>query len=121
MTDTWTVTLPITRPLSLNDRTHWRARAVQVQQLRNATHALIRAAGVPPLPRVVLELHYAPRDKRRRDALNLVATLKVAEDATVDAGVIPDDTAEFSVPTMPVLDPPTGKTGRLYLVIREAT
>ncbi|MGZ4516687.1 MAG: hypothetical protein ACXVXN_02030, partial [Mycobacteriaceae bacterium] len=96
-------------------------KARAVKELRYATALLVRAAGVPPLPRVVIELHYAPRDKRRRDALNLVATLKVAEDATVDAGVIPDDTAEFSVPTMPVLDPPTGKTGRLYLVIREAT
>ena len=76
-----------------------------------------------PLAKVQIELHYIPRDKRRRDPLNLVATLKAVEDGIVDAGIIPDDTPEFSVPTMPVIDPPDSseRTSRLYVLIREAT
>ena len=37
---------------------------------------LVRAAKVPELGRVRVQLEYTPRDARRRDTDNLVATLK---------------------------------------------
>ena len=117
----WTIELPLARPLSLNGRQHWRAKARDVRSVRAAAAALARAARVPPLERAAVELHYIPRDRRRRDALNLVATLKPVEDGIVDAGVVPDDTAQYVEPTMPVLDPPAraSRYGRLYVVVRE--
>lgn len=117
----WTLDLPYTAvPLSLNGQhgQHF-ARARKVKQVRAHAAFLARQAKIPSLPRCRIELHYAPRDSRRRDALNLVATLKPIEDGLVDAGVVPDDTAEFVEPTMPVIDPATGKAGRLYVVVRE--
>lgn len=117
---TWRLTLPLTSPLSMNDREHWRPKAKRVAALRKSVAQLTRNAGVPPCPRIAVELHYVPRDRRRRDPLNLVATLKPCEDGIVDAGVVPDDTELYVEPTMPRVDPPSG-TGRgaLYLLIRQ--
>ena len=118
---TWRIELPYTKPpISMNDRTHWAQKARLVQQVRADTKILVRAFGIPPQPRVSICLHYIPKDKRRRDPLNLVATLKAVEDGCVDAGLIPDDTPAFLEPTMPVIDEPdrTPKLmRRLYLVI----
>lgn len=120
MSRTWEITLPLTTPLSLNNREHWQTKSRRVAALRSATFRLAKAARIPTLERCAVELHYAPRDKRRRDALNLVATLKPVEDGLVDAGVVPDDTAEFVEPTMPKIDDPTGaKHGRLFVIVRE--
>jgi crossover junction endodeoxyribonuclease RusA len=119
----WRIDLPMTTPLSMNNRQHYMVKARHVAQVRTFTKVLTRAAQVPPLDRISVELHYTPRDRRRRDPLNLVATLKPVEDGIVDAGVIPDDHPLFSEPTMPVIDPPNGKQphphGRLYVLIRE--
>lgn len=119
----WRIDLPMTTPLSLNDRAHHMVKARRVAHVRFLTRTLVRAAKIPPLERVAIELHYCPRDHRRRDRLNLVATLKPVEDGIVDEGVIPDDTEQWSEPTMPVLDPPSTtqphRTGRLYVLIRE--
>ena len=116
----WTLDLGEQRPLTLNgQRRNPYVHARAVKHLRRLTWALACNARIPRLGRVQVELHYAPRDKRRRDPMNLVATLKPCEDGVVDAGVIPDDTPEFSLPTVPVIDPPTGKRGRLYVIVRE--
>jgi crossover junction endodeoxyribonuclease RusA len=120
----WRIDLPLTAPLSLNAREHHMVKARRVAQVRAVAKVLTRAAHVPPLERVAIELHYVPRDSRRRDRLNLVATLKPVEDGIVDAGVIPDDTDQWSEPTMPIIDPPVSvlprnATGRLYVVIHE--
>lgn len=116
---TWTLTLPLTRPLSMNDRGHWTTKHRKVRQLRADACLLARAARIPPLGRIAVELHYAPRDRRIRDPLNLAATLKPVEDGIVDAGVVPDDHPRYVQPTMPVIDPPTGCVGRLYAVVLE--
>lgn len=118
---TWVLTLPLTRPLSMNDREHWQIKRRRVAALRQAVATLARAAPIPPLERIAVELHYAPPDRRRRDPLNLVATLKPSEDGIVDAGVVPDDVPEYVEPTMPMLDEPTRSPthGRLYLIVRE--
>jgi crossover junction endodeoxyribonuclease RusA len=116
----WTFDLPMTAPLSLNGREHWRVKAKKVAQVRKDACLSARAAHIPHCSRISVELHYAPRDMRRRDPLNLVATLKPVEDGLVDAGVVPDDTPQYVLPTMPVVDAPIhGKHGRIYVVIRE--
>ena len=119
MTREWMFDLPITKPLSLNGREHWRKKAHATKEVRASARVLAKHVGIPPLPRVSIELHYAPRDKRRRDAINLAATIKPLEDGIVDAGVVPDDTAEYVQPTHGVIDPPTGTVGRLYVIVRE--
>lgn len=115
----WTLHLPMTRPLSLNDRQNRWAHNRDVQQVKNDTILLSRHHRVPRLQRASVVLHYAPPDRRRRDALNLVATLKVVEDAIVAAGCLPDDCEPYLTPTMPVLDPPdpSRRTSRLHVVI----
>jgi crossover junction endodeoxyribonuclease RusA len=104
----------------MNQRLHWRTEHRVKAQLRRDVALLARAARIPSLPRISVELHYAPRDRRRRDPINLAPTAKVAEDALVDAGVVPDDTPEFVEPTPAVIDPPDPRrTHRLWLVVRE--
>lgn len=118
----WTLDLGHTAPLRLNGsrRGHY-AHARNVKAFRHRAAWLAREARIPSLERIAVELHYAPKDRRRRDPMNLVATLKPVEDGIVDAGVIPDDTPQYSVPTVPVIDDSTGQPGRLYVVIREVT
>lgn len=118
---TWRIDLPLTLPLSMNDREHPMVKHRRVKAIRSAAAVLARQQKIPSLERIAVELHYCPRDRRRRDPLNLVATLKPAEDGLVDAGVIPDDTIEFSKPTMPIVDPSdsTPTYSRLYLLITE--
>jgi crossover junction endodeoxyribonuclease RusA len=116
----WRLDLPMSRPLSLNGREHWRRKAALVKRVRLLAFAKAQHVGVPALPRIAVELHYVPRDRRRRDPLNLVATLKPVEDGLVDAGVVPDDTPEYVEPTMPRLDPPDAAAAvRLYVLVRE--
>ena len=117
---TWEIRLPWTAPpLTLNGREHWRAKAEKVASVRAAVHL---AAGpghrIPAMERVEVTLTYYPRDKRRRDADNLVATLKACCDGIVDAGVVADDTPDLMVKHMPVVAPPDGDP-RLVLTIRE--
>jgi crossover junction endodeoxyribonuclease RusA len=105
----------------MNDRQHPMVKHRQVAQIRRDAKVLAMAAKIPRLERIAVELHYCPRDRRRRDPLNLVATLKPFEDGIVDAGVIPDDTEIWSRPTMPIIDEPNSTAGtvRLYALIRE--
>lgn len=116
----WRIDLPLTRPISLNDFEHHMVKARKVAALRRAVMLLCRSKQIPPCPRIHVELHYQPRDNRRRDRTNLVATLKPCEDGIVDAGVIPDDTPEFIESVMPILDPPVrARQGSLYLIVRQ--
>jgi crossover junction endodeoxyribonuclease RusA len=69
--------------------------------------------------RIAVGLTYVPRDKRRRDPDNLVVPLfKALVDGIVDAGIVPDDTPEYVIRSMPVILPPDGDP-RLVLVISE--
>jgi crossover junction endodeoxyribonuclease RusA len=100
----WLLDLPFTRPLSLNDRMHHMAKARKVREYRDAAHWVIKAAKVPACEKVRVTVIYRPRDNRRRDPLNLVATLKACEDGMVDAGVVPDDNPEYVESVMPLID-----------------
>lgn len=117
----WTIRLPWTRPpLSLNDRAHWTAKARATSAVRRTTADLLRVARIPALPACTIELHYAPRDARRRDIENFVATLKACADALMDAEIVPDDTPQYVSKPMPVLHEPTGRrAGLTWLIVRE--
>jgi crossover junction endodeoxyribonuclease RusA len=117
----WSVVLPFTRPLSLNDRQHWRVKAKQVAQWRQAAADALTEAGVPRLRRARVTLQYIPKDKRRRDPDNLVAAYKPCVDSLMDAGVVQDDTLDYVDRVWPVILPPDPKRegGRFVLQIEE--
>lgn len=106
-------------PMSMNDRTHWRAKAATVARVRNTTHLLAKAARIPTSQaRATVTLHYRPRDNRRRDADNLIPVLKAACDGLVDFGLTADDTPDLMTKTMPVIHPAQkGTDGALWLTI----
>lgn len=105
----WEFPLAMTAPLSLNDREHYMKRARDVAEVRKDAFLNCRALKIPRLARVEVVLTYHPRDRRRRDPLNLTATLKPVQDGIVDAGVVPDDTLEFMESPMPVIGELSGK------------
>lgn len=113
----WSFELPISKPLSLNDRSHWSKRASDVSDLREATGWLAHEAKIERCQKIKVTLIYEPRDKRRRDKDNLVATLKPVVDGLVDVDVIPDDTPEHVEYDMPLIDAPSGKQGRLVVLV----
>lgn len=126
----WRVRLPYTSPpLSANQRLHPMARHRLVHDVRADVATLCRV--LPKLERVAVELHYVPRDRRRRDEENLAPLLKACIDALTPsrrtrkgvapgAGVIPDDTPAHVVSATCHLGEPDGSgTGHLYLIVRE--
>ena len=117
----WTLQLPFTKPLSLNDRQHHMVKAKAVREWRESTALLARAAGIPACDRIRATLLYVPNANRRRDPDNLVAGFKPAVDALVDAGIVPDDTQEYVERVWPQIlnADPKHEGGRLYLRIED--
>lgn len=103
-------------PLTANQRLHWRRKAALTAMVREAVAWHARDIG--QYPHVVVQLHFAPQDKRRRDPSNLVPTQKPAVDALVDAGVVPDDTPRYVTELMPVIHEPDGGVRRMWLSVR---
>lgn len=92
----WVLPLPWTKaPLSLNQRLNHYARYRLEQNVKHTAKALAQSKRIPRLDRCRVELVYVPRDRRRRDEDNLVASLKPLCDGLVLAGVVPDDTPWF--------------------------
>ena len=110
-------------PLTMNDRSHWLVKAKTTALIRNGTCVTVTGAHLPrDLPSITVEMVYRPRDKRRRDADNLVATFKACCDGIVDAGVVPDDTPDLMRKLMPRIVPAVkGMPGALWLEITETT
>jgi crossover junction endodeoxyribonuclease RusA len=116
---TWRLDLPIARPISLNGRYgHWAAQRRDSNALRDAVTVLARAARIPRLERFTVELHYEPRDNRRRDVDNLIPTLKHVVDGLVAAGVADDDDHTRYRLTSPVIHPAAAtRRPRLWIVV----
>lgn len=114
----YVVWLPYTRPpLSLNQRQHWSAKRRIVREVRDFTALHLQAMRLEPVSHIRVTLHYVPRDKRRRDSDNLVATLKPILDGIVDSGLVADDSPEYVTSVMPVIDKPDPANPRLYVSI----
>lgn len=103
-------------PLTANQRLHWAEKMRRTKAIRAAVRSRARNAGIPPSAKMTVQLHYAPGDRKRRDAPNLVATSKPAIDGLVDAGVVPDDNDNYVTETMPKIHPGPGER-RLWLTV----
>lgn len=104
------LTLPYAKPpLSLNDRGQTRG----ARQARSRTAAEVKASvrllarGLGPFEAIHVRLHYRPPDRIRRDADNLVATLKPCIDGLVAAGVVRDDSPRYVDWSAPLIHEPT--------------
>lgn len=116
----WTIRLPWTKPpISDNSRLHWTAQHRIKQRIRSGVRVLVSAARVPELSRCSVNVEYVPRDRRRRDTDNLSALRKIAADAVVDCGVVPDDTPEYMAKPEPLIHPADPRDPRLLLVITD--
>lgn len=103
-------------PLTENQRwSHWAARNRVVQDVRITARLLAR--GLRDSGRVEVTLTWVVADRRKRDADNVVPTLKALADGLVDAGVVPDDTPEFMVKHMPVIRYERGAIPHLELSV----
>jgi crossover junction endodeoxyribonuclease RusA len=102
--------------LSLNDRGSWRASAGTIASIRRTANLLTRAAGVPTLDHVTVQLIWTVPDRRRRDEENPVSTLKPWCDGMVDAGVVPDDTPDLMTKPMPIIEYVKGQTGVRFVI-----
>ncbi|HEU5475681.1 MAG TPA: hypothetical protein VFV67_34000 [Actinophytocola sp.] len=114
----------VCEPLNANWRLHWQSRRERVALVRHGVMVAAKNAGVPAGRHLTVTLHYQPGDNRRRDADNLVPTLKAACDALargrrrdwVGLDLVPDDTPEHMTKRMPVIHPGPG-VRRLWLEI----
>ncbi|CRY84281.1 crossover junction endodeoxyribonuclease RusA [Nocardia farcinica] len=133
------IDLPWTSPpLSMNDRGYTRgaamAKAAKTREIRETIIALATQAKLPRLvAHAAVQLHYQPRDNRRRDTDNLVATLKPIADAltvsraskrgTVPGyGLVLDDTPQWMAKPEPLIHPAVkGEGGRMWIEITYST
>lgn len=105
-------------PLTENQRMHFRQKAALVAAVRQETATLARCSQLPRnSAHVAVSLHYAPTTNHRRDADNIVPTLKAACDGLVDAGIVSDDTPREMTKHMPVIHPKRAEGGLLWLEI----
>lgn len=89
----WALDLPYERPpLNANQRMHWAKKAALTKQVRAASFYAAKNAGVLRCDKVRVTLTWFVRTTTRRDADNVVPTLKALCDGLVDAGIVPDDT-----------------------------
>ncbi|RKT85619.1 hypothetical protein SAMN05421805_12778 [Saccharopolyspora antimicrobica] len=113
---TYRLDLPYERPpLTANQRHHWARRAKLTRAVRDTAASLAHDAQVPALGRCTIRLVWTVTDRRRRDADNLVPTLKACCDGLVDAGVVADDTPELMAKHMPEIQ--LGQCGGLVLIV----
>ena len=114
---TWTLQLPVDSLMTLNQRLHWAVKARKTADLRAAARYGARNAGIPVSDHLHLTLHYRPRDRRHRDADNLMASFKPAADGVRDA-CLADDTPDFLSWSEPVIhEPAAGRKPALWLVV----
>lgn len=102
----WVLPAITGRRLTANDRMHWRPRAEITAKWRRLGWATAKQARIPTLGRAHVLIEWLPPDRRRRDPANASPMGKALVDGLVDAGVLPDDSAEY-------LDGPDYRLGAL--------
>lgn len=114
-------TIPLTftkPPLNMNQRMHWAQKAKITKAIRHEAFVRCRAARIRKANHITVQLHYQPKDNRRRDADNLVPTLKALCDGIVDAGIVLDDTPNYMTKIMPTIQPAIkGQPAKMWLEI----
>lgn len=104
-----------TPPLTANQRFHWQKKAEITKGVR--AFAAYKCINLPFLDKCDVELTWYVNDKRRRDADNVVPTLKALCDGIVDADVVRDDVPAYMTKHMPVIVYRPGKPAGMELVI----
>jgi len=105
-----------TPPLTENQRwSHWSRKAEVVRDVRATTRLWGRS--LRDSGRVEVTLTWVVADRRRRDADNIIPTLKALCDGLVDAGVVKDDTPEFMVKHMPIIEYRKGAVPHMILTV----
>lgn len=106
-------------PLTENGRYHHMEKSRLTSEVRTTIGWYLRAAHVPKdVHHVEVTLTQFPPDARRRDADNLVSTLKPLADGICDYGMVPDDTPKWMTKNMPVIGPIDRLQPRLELEVR---
>lgn len=116
----YTLELPYsTPPLSSNRGMHKLHKARVIRELRETTRHAVLDASVPYLGRAHMELVWFVNSRHRRDADNVVPTLKAVADALVLAGVVDDDTPDLLDKAMPIIAyvPRSQQPASLWLVV----
>ena len=104
-------------PLTLNQRLHWSEKARRTKMIRQVVAWRAAALKLGLCEHISVSMHYAPGDNRwRREGDNLVASMKPAVDALVDAGIVVDDDPRHVTTIMPAIHPGPGRR-RLWLSI----
>lgn len=97
----WRVRVPLAPSpspwLSLNERAHWGRRKTLSQHYRKAVYAACRMHLVPQLDGAYVMALVSFGSPRRRDAHNVMPTIKACVDGLVDARVIPDDSDKYLI------------------------
>jgi crossover junction endodeoxyribonuclease RusA len=119
--------LSFTRPpLTMNQRLHHYKRAQITKSIRDEVHTRARHMRLPQgLAHITVALHYQAPDRRRRDADNLVPTLKACCDALAAGttkhpgfGMVADDTPDQMTKPMPTIHPASdGTPAKCWLTI----
>lgn len=114
----YNIILPWTKPpLSANDRHHWTAAAKITKEIRYTAWALTTKKRIPKTSHCTVTLFYKPGRVGRRDADNLMPTMKALCDGIVDAGVVKDDIPEMMTKMMPVIKPADKMGPGMWLVV----
>ena len=86
------------KPLTMNQRMHWAAKATMTRAWRTAAFIGASANGdwTPNQPRSIVQLDIPVRSlKVRRDPHNWYPTVKACVDGLVDAAMFVDDSSEY--------------------------
>lgn len=123
----WTIRLHYPRPpkgLSANDRTHWRTKAASTKTIREEVFTKVRAAKVPALERIRVELIWYVTDRRRRDADNMAPFAKaiydgIGADRGVSARIVEDDAPQFMEKIAPRIEHMPGGEAHFAVIITD--
>ena len=103
MIDHWSFDLPFRKPpagLSLNDRDHWGTRSANTALVRHMVFVKTRAAHVPGLERIRVDVVWVVCTHHTRDTDNLAPFLKaiydgIGSDRGLSARIVEDDAPEW--------------------------
>lgn len=113
LVDSVEISLPLPHPsLSPNSRKHWATKARWVKTFRDlARIAAIEAMPCSPhWPSATVRCTFTFPDRRKRDADNLLASMKSAFDGLADAGIVANDSGFRHLPIV-ITEPDKSKAG----------
>ena len=96
MTDTFILDISRDEWLTQNQRLHWAQVAKRKKAIKQRARLEARRQGIQPrIGKTIATILVGYPSARRADPENAAPTIKACIDGLVDAGVLPDDSAEF--------------------------